>query len=192
MQLARNSRERYPSTTPGKLAQQLGWFSIALGLTEVLATRRLTRTLGMHGDERTLRLYGVREIISGIGLLTSPNPTPWLWTRVAGDALDLGTMAKAYQYSNKQRNLTLAMANVAVVTALDVMCAQQMGAITERQQMPMRDYSDRSGLPMGLEASRGVARDAASPQDFATPAALRPFDAQAPATTGNVATATNP
>ena len=29
----------------------LGWFSIGLGLTELLFARRLARTLGMRGDE---------------------------------------------------------------------------------------------------------------------------------------------
>lgn len=47
----------------------------------------------MHGQERLIRAYGVREIAKGVGILTSPNPTPWLWGRVAGDALDLATLA---------------------------------------------------------------------------------------------------
>jgi hypothetical protein len=44
------------------LAQGLGWFSIALGLTEMLAPRSLTRSLGMEGHETLVQAYGLREI----------------------------------------------------------------------------------------------------------------------------------
>ena len=170
------TNSRYPQTTAGQLAQQLGWFSIALGAAELLATRPLTRALGMRGQERVVRAYGVREIVKGIGILTSPNPAPWVWGRVAGDALDLGTMAMAYPSSNRRGTLAFAMANVAAVTALDLMCAQQLTATASRQQMPMRDYSSRSGFPLGIEASRGAARDAMIPADMKIPEALRPLN----------------
>ena len=68
------------------------------------------------------------------------------------------------------------MANVAAVTALDLMCAQQLTATASRQQMPMRDYSSRSGFPLGIEASRGAARDAMIPADMKIPEALRPLN----------------
>ena len=171
--LPRNNR--YPNSTAGRLAQQLGWFSIALGAVELLATRQLTGSLGMRGQERLVQAYGVREIVAGVGILTSPDPTPWLWGRVAGDALDLSTLAAAYRTSPKPRALSFAIANVAAVTALDVMCAQQLGAIQQRQAEPVRDYSERSGLPLGLQASRGAARDAQLPADMLTPEALRPL-----------------
>jgi hypothetical protein len=166
---------RYPNSTAGRLAQQLGWFSIALGAMELLATRQLTRSLGMRGQERLVQAYGVREIVAGVGILTSPDPTPWLWGRVAGDALDLGTLAVAYRDSPKPTNLSIAVANVALVTALDVMCAQQLAATRQRQSPRVRDYSDRSGLPLGIQASRGLARDAMIPPDMLTPDALKPL-----------------
>lgn len=166
---------RYTNSTPGRLAVQLGWFSIALGAVELFASRPMARTLGMRGQESLIRAYGVREIVKGVGILTSPNPAPWLWGRVAGDALDLGTLAYAYRTSPKRRNLAIAMANVASVTALDVLASQQLGAVAHRQEMPMRDYSDRSGFPRGLEAARGAAADAQIPADFRQPEALQPL-----------------
>jgi hypothetical protein len=135
----------------------------------------MARTLGMHGQDSLIRAYGVREIVKGVGILTSPNPAPWLWGRVAGDALDLGTLAYAYRTSPKRRNLAIAMANVASVTALDVLAAQQLGAVAHRQEMPTRDYSDRSGFPRGVEAARGQAANADIPADFRTPEALQPL-----------------
>ena len=38
----------------------------------------------------------------------------------------------------------------------------------------VRDYSDRSGFPQGLEAARGAARDFQPPRDLRIPDPLRP------------------
>jgi hypothetical protein len=53
--------------------------------------------------------------------------------------------------------------------------SERRTATTRRRLRPMRDYSDRSGFPLGLEASRGAAKDALIPKDMLQPAALRPF-----------------
>jgi len=166
---------RYRNTTAGKLAYQLGWCSVALGVIELLASRHVTRTLGMRGQESLIRAYGVREIVKGVGILTSPNPAPWLWGRLAGDALDFATLAYAYRTSPKRGRVAIAMANVAGAAAVDALAAKQLSAIRRRQQQPIVDYSNRSGFPRGLEASRGLAANAEIPADFRTPAALRPF-----------------
>ena len=63
------------------MARGLGWFSIGLGLAEVLAPRALTRGLGMEGSEQLVQAYGLREIATGIGILSSDQPCP----------MDLGT-----------------------------------------------------------------------------------------------------
>lgn len=169
---------RYPNTTAGKLAAQLGWCSIALGAIELMAARQLARALGMRGQEALIRAYGVRELVKGVGILTSPNPTPWLWGRVAGDALDFGTLAFAYRSSPNRRNVALAMANVAATAAVDVLAARQLSAIARRQEQPFVDYSNRSGFPRGLEMSRGLASDFVIPPDFRTPEALRPWTSE--------------
>ncbi len=173
--MAKSRHGHYLNTPAGKLSHQLAYFSIALGALELFAAPRLTGMLGMRGKEDLVRAYGVREIVKGVGILSSPNPTPWLWGRVAGDALDLATLAAAYPNNPKQTNVALAMANVAAVAMLDVMCAQQLGATYTRQRMPARNYSDRSGFPMGIEAARGAAKDAPIPADMRTPELLRPF-----------------
>jgi hypothetical protein len=103
------------------LARGLGWFSIGLRLTEVLAPRMLTRTLGMEGKEMLLRAYGVREIATGIGIFSTNDPTPWVWGRVGGDVLGLATLATRREGDDdnlRRRNLGLALAAVAGVTAL--------------------------------------------------------------------------
>ena len=39
-----------------------------------------------------MRLVGAREIASGFGILAQNKPTPWLWSRVGGDAMDLALL----------------------------------------------------------------------------------------------------
>lgn len=81
------------SMTPAmKGARILSFVSIGLGAVELIAPGRLARALGMEGREGLLRAYGAREIATGIGV-RSVNPVPAMWARVAGDVLDLGTLA---------------------------------------------------------------------------------------------------
>ena len=44
------------------LARGLGWFSIAVGLSELFAPQALARFLGMEKHTRVLRTFGLREI----------------------------------------------------------------------------------------------------------------------------------
>jgi len=141
-----------------KVAHGLGWFSIALGALELFATRELTRSLGMRGNEPLVQLYGLREIATGIGILMSKDPTPWIWGRVLGDALDTGTLAAHLNDENpEEANVAMALGNVAVVTAVDIYCAQKLSA-EERPVQLAHDYSDRSGLAASVaRQAEGVA-----------------------------------
>ena len=163
-------KSRYGSGRPINevTARGLGWFSIGLGAAEVLAPRLLGRALGMPHSGPLLFLYGLREIATGVGLLRARNQTPWLWGRVAGDALDLATLA-AHARSNNKLNIGLGMAAVAGVTALDVTMAKAMAGRDERRSRTWADYSDRSGFPQSADAARGIARrDFEMPHDMKT------------------------
>ena len=110
------------------LASFLGWFSLGLGAAELLAPDALERFLGVEGRRTLVRAYGLREIGTGIGILTERRPAEWVWGRVAGDVLDLATLATALSPGNpRKRNVLLAMGAVAGVMALDVMAARQLG-----------------------------------------------------------------
>jgi hypothetical protein len=172
----RTRRRGHADTATDTLARGLGLFSIALGIAEVAAPRALARALGMKGQEGLIAGYGVREIATGIGILASKDPTLWVWGRVAGDGLDLATLATALEGNNpKKGNVGIAMAAVAGVTALDVYCAQTLSRESPHPLPPMQDYSDRTGYPRGIEQSHGAARDFEVPNDFRTPEALRPY-----------------
>jgi hypothetical protein len=111
------------------LARGLAWFSIGLGLAEVLAPGAITRFLGVD-DERSglVRAYGFRELASGVGILAQRRPAAGVWSRVAGDVVDLGTLGTALTDEDAHRGRVIgALAMVAGVTALDVLCARQLG-----------------------------------------------------------------
>ena len=109
------------------LANYLGWFSIGLGLAEVLVPERIAGALGMEDWEDLIRAYGIREIASGMGILAQGHPTPWVWARVVGDALDLATLGARLTPGNPKRgNVAAAIAAVAGVTVLDVICGRQL------------------------------------------------------------------
>src|SRR3954465_2046158 len=107
-----------------RLAKALGWFSLGLGLTELLAPRRITRALGMEGKETLVRAYGAREIGSGI-LSLSVDKKLGLWSRVAGDGLDIATVMTALRPDNPKRdNVVVALALLLGITAVDLIDAQ--------------------------------------------------------------------
>src|SRR5688500_4774007 len=48
-----------------QLARGLGWFSIGLGLAEVLTPRAIAKISGVRGNTGFIRLMGLREIAHG-------------------------------------------------------------------------------------------------------------------------------
>lgn len=111
---------------PKPLATFLGLFSIGLGLWELARPHGVADNTGVRYPG-LLRAYGLREIGAGVGILASHRPAGWLWSRVAGDVLDLATIGAAYAQATSpadRRKALLAAGAVAGVTALDVACAQ--------------------------------------------------------------------
>jgi len=110
-----------------KVARGLGWFSIGLGISEILAGRGLAEALGMEGRSWLLRAYGVREIASGVAILSQDTPRLGVWSRVVGDALDLATLASACTDDNPRRNnVAVAIGAIAGITWLDYWCARRL------------------------------------------------------------------
>jgi uncharacterized membrane protein len=110
-----------------RLAKGLGWFSIGLGLAETVAPGGVARLAGLPQRRGMLRTFGVREIGSGVGILSERRPTTWVWSRVVGDVLDLAALAAAFASPRARRGrVAAATAAVAGVTALDVLCARRL------------------------------------------------------------------
>lgn len=107
------------------LAQFLGWFSLGLGAAQLSAPRVMCKAIGARGEgnaPRLMRLMGARELTQGIGILVRPRPTLWLWSRVAGDALDLALLGMTAAQNKHGRGRTaFAAANVLAVAVPDVL-----------------------------------------------------------------------
>jgi uncharacterized membrane protein len=131
---------------PERIAKALGWFSIGLGLSQIASPRRVTRLVGMPDTERNrtaMRLFGMRELTSGLGILGKRRPTRWVWSRVAGDAIDLAALAKTFSSSRANRNrVAAATTAVAAVTLLDYLTGQrlsrQANGAERRERQPIR------------------------------------------------------
>lgn len=158
-------------TGPDRLARALGWFSVGLGVTELVAPGWIARKLGLEGRESLIRGYGVRELASAVPTL-SVDKGVGLASRIGGDALDLGTLAFALGKDNPKRgNAAIATALVLGVTVLDLVAYAGVRAAHSREPGSGRDYSCRSGFPKGIDYSRGKASGRV-PQDLrAVPAA---------------------
>jgi len=131
-------------TRPDRLGRGLGMFSIALGMTEVLAPRMLGQAIGMDtrgSGPAILRAFGARELGAGIAVLLRPNKPLPLWARVVGDAMDLTFLALATRSRRANgTRLAIAAAAVAGVTALDVIASlRAQKAVAELNEMKAVD-----------------------------------------------------
>ena len=148
------------ASTSDHLGRALGWLSFALGCAELIAPRRITRFLGIEGSEGLVRLFGIRELGSGVVSLSTEKELG-LWSRVVGDGLDLLALGTALHPANrKQANVNRAIRAVALIGLLDLIAGQAVSAKRRRYQGEPRYYADRSGFPQGLEKARGAARKA--------------------------------
>jgi len=116
------------------MAKGLGFFSIGLGLAELLAPRGVAKLAGLPGKHTAaIRLFGLREIASGVSIFMQPQSSVPVWSRVAGDGLDIACLGAAFALPEaKKGRLAFATASVLGVTALDVLTAQQLS--TDGQQ----------------------------------------------------------
>jgi hypothetical protein len=140
-----------------RMARNLGWFSLGLGALEIFAPERITRALGLEGQENLVRAYGFREVAAGL-LSLSIEKKAGLWSRVVGDGLDIATLMPALRDDNpKKGNVVIALMMVGGITLLDIAAAEAVGARHARRTGRRRLYPDRTGYPKGMLASRGIA-----------------------------------
>jgi hypothetical protein len=120
---------RKPSETESAMgdARMLGLFSYGLGIAQVVKPGAVNRFIGVpdHNPNHALqRLLGVREIVSGTGILFGNNTSVWMWSRVAGDAMDMmiltGTLSAGL---GTRKRLIPAIAAVVGIAALDASVA---------------------------------------------------------------------
>jgi hypothetical protein len=131
------------------MARGLGWFSLALGLTELVAPGTIKRNVGTPGPKGVLQAYGAREMAGGLAILASDRPVSMVWGRVTGDLLDLATLLPALRKSNPhRRGGEAAFVFVAMATAMDLYVALQGDDI--------RAPADREAFTKGGDVRRAL------------------------------------
>ncbi len=110
-----------------QLARFLGWFSIGLGVAEIIAPRQLADLIGVENRPSVFRMMGLREIGSGVAILSQDQPASGVWSRVAGDMVDLALLGTQLDSDNPEREKTLAATmSVLGVTAVDLYTAKRL------------------------------------------------------------------
>ncbi len=150
-----HAEKRYPDRTrrrprtdrsgTGQLSKALGWFSVGLGVAQLAAPERVSRWIGLSEDHPMLmRTLGLRELTSGIGVLKGNGPN-WLWSRVAGDAMDLLLLGAALSSDRSDRSRVLSAATAVFgVATLDVMAAR---GVNSNGHAAVREQAITVGLP---------------------------------------------
>lgn len=110
-----------------RLGRALGWFSIALGIPQLLAPERMNRFIGVDatsGANGVMRAVGLQELTVGAAILNTHKPAGWLWSRVAGDFLHLTLLAAALgSKRNEESRVGAAACAVAGVGLADLLAA---------------------------------------------------------------------
>lgn len=121
------SRNQTDTETAVSTATKLGIFSYGLGITQLLRPGSVNRLAGVpdFGLNHTMQqIIGVREIVSGTGILFGDNTSGWMWSRVAGDLMDLtilaGTLGTPVGIKKK---LVRAILAISALTILDAKVA---------------------------------------------------------------------
>ncbi len=115
-----------PEAGARPLARGLGVVSAALGVPMVTSPRTVARLAGLDTIEaapHVIQAVGVRELLHATTLLAGPPRS--VWTRVAGDAVDLVLLARAVtsRTGERQTRVSAATAAVAGLAAVDTVAA---------------------------------------------------------------------
>jgi len=110
-----------------RLSVALGWLSLGLGAIELASPGALARSIGLPRSRTLLRGLGMREVAAGIGIFGTRSRigrSLAVWARVAGDVMDFWALGPALSRHNPKRDAAMAaVAVVAAVTVIDVLCA---------------------------------------------------------------------
>ena len=138
----------YPShSRRSGLTRSLGWASVALGGPQVTAPAAVSRMVGVDdvaAAPAVIRGVGVRELAHGAALLTGPRSL--VWTRLAGDALDLSLLGRALRgrRGERRRRTRVATAAVLGITALDLFAATRSARDRRHGRRPRPLHVDAS------------------------------------------------
>jgi hypothetical protein len=153
-----------------QLARNLAFFSLGLGAAELFAPRQVARLIGIDEEHaKTLQMLGLREIASGLGIMQG-KPAYFLWSRVAGDIMDLALLGAAMKSERSdQRRLEGTIFAVAAVTVADIVTSVLHSRDhVEPAWRDRRPMSSRAGIAGGEPFSPAAHEGAAMPRSQPT------------------------
>jgi len=118
----------------------LAYFSLALGAMELVAPNLLSRAIGLRPKPGLVRTFGVREMATGLGMLTLPRSPARPGARLAGNAVDL---------RNTRRGRIVALLAVAGVMALNIYAARRAAS----RNRAVEGFRGRNRIPTLAAAS---------------------------------------
>lgn len=117
-------------TSDSRLARPLGWLSVVLGLSSLVAPTAMARGIGLRPTEGTgtlLRAVGAQELLVSWGLLRRRRPAGWQWTRVIGDLTHVAMLNNALASRDSDaRRIRRVMAAVAAIAGVDVLAGVRL------------------------------------------------------------------
>ena len=120
------------------LSTGAGMVMLGLGIAQLLAPQRVSRSTGIHTHPSLVRAAGVLSIASAVSVLNRGKPAPLGLARLASVALELtllGRSATGVASAGRRSRLALTGAAVAATAMLDMSAAVKQGA---RQTMGER------------------------------------------------------
>lgn len=134
------------------VADGLGWFSLGLGVAQIAAPDAFNKQVGVADNSRNrtlMRGIGAREIAHGIGILSGWKRAASLWSRVAGDAIDLTLLSRTLGANKNRRGsrkkTEMALVSVAGMTLLDLF-ASAWTARTSRPATAHRGIHEKASI----------------------------------------------
>jgi uncharacterized membrane protein len=153
-------RGRSTGTNPETLARALGWLSLGLGIAQLAAPRTVADWVGVRHNRNSkalIRTVGLRELASGIGLLTQTRPVGWVQARIGGDAMDLALLGAALLADDTEKDrVAVAMAAVAGIAIADLMSSNHFHGEPFGRRLGTRAGGAAAGEPRGIHVKQTI------------------------------------
>lgn len=141
-----------------------GWVSLGIGLTGLTFPKGLCRVLGVSRRHTGLvRVFGLRKVLRGLGLLLQPHRREWAWARVAGDAIDLTLLGGTFRLPRANRGwlgaITAAVAGVTLVDLYTVAGTWRSLRLHAGSVTPSLGMEEGDNAPLESWRGSGLAED---------------------------------
>jgi hypothetical protein len=151
----------HPASSPGvgpiKLADGLGWASVALGVPMLTAPTRFPSWIGIESDGKAAAVtafVGVRELSATFTINGMRHRRIGAWARVGGDTMDLVLLGRSFLTRRRSTPRLLgAIAFVAGIYVADIYTAIQL---SRAEGVGMTDGSTSHGVGMTDETDTDV------------------------------------